>query len=73
MVTVRRRQPAPAVPLTLTSPVSDLPNCSATNVKALDRLGIRTVKDLLLNLPFGWESFTEVGGVGSLEPNVPAT
>ncbi|MBJ7605177.1 MAG: ATP-dependent DNA helicase RecG [Candidatus Dormibacteraeota bacterium] len=72
-VTVRRRQPAPAVPLTLRSPVSDLPNCAASSVKALDRLGIRTVSDLLRNLPFGWESFSEVAGVGSLEPNVPAT
>lgn len=73
VVAVRRRQAAPAVPLTLDSPVADLPSCSTAAARALERLGVHTVRDLLVTLPFGWESFGEVESVQGLQPSVPAT
>jgi len=41
--------------------------------KNLKKLGIETVRDLLLALPFGWETYEEAAAVSSLSPGVQAT
>lgn len=47
-------------------PLSELPKARASEVKAFHRLGLSTVRDLLLHLPFGWESYGEPVAVRSL-------
>ncbi|HET7338480.1 MAG TPA: ATP-dependent DNA helicase RecG [Candidatus Dormibacteraeota bacterium] len=69
-------------PQTLDSPVQKLHEVGAVNAKRLAKLGIETIRDLLLTLPFGWESFggptriadlrvgqqaTVIGKVGSIQ------
>ena len=44
---------------TLQTPVTELPKVRPVEVTALRRLGITTVGDLLLHLPYGWESYGE--------------
>ena len=44
---------------TLQTPVTELPKIRPVEVTALRRLGITTVGDLLLHLPYGWESYGE--------------
>ncbi|MDQ6691942.1 MAG: ATP-dependent DNA helicase RecG [Candidatus Dormibacteraeota bacterium] len=55
---------APA--LHLESLLSDLPKVRASEVRAFERLGLKTVNDLLLHLPSGWESYGEPVPVGGL-------
>ncbi len=59
--------------LTLASPVSELPGVSATHARRLERLGIATVQDLLLDLPFDWESYEDVALVGQARAGTRAT
>jgi ATP-dependent DNA helicase RecG len=59
-------------PLSLDSSASDLPRCTAADVRRLHRLGIDTVRDLLLHLPFGLEEFEEAR-VAQLHPEQRAT
>jgi len=42
---------------TLLTPVTELPKIRPVEIHALRRMGIETVGDLLLHLPFRWESF----------------
>jgi RecG-like helicase len=49
-----RARPTPA--LRLDSPVSEQAHATASDAKRLHSLGFQTVRDLLLHLPFGWES-----------------
>jgi ATP-dependent DNA helicase RecG len=62
-----------AGPLRLDSPVERLPRVTATEVKLLRRLGLETVRDLLLHLPFGWDSFGGPTAVAQLPPGQQAT
>src|SRR2546427_13143134 len=68
--TFPRKEPAG---LRLDSPVSDLPRCSVAEARRLQKLGLRTVRDLLLHLPFGWEDFGENVVVSELRPGERAT
>ena len=61
------------MPLTLASPVSELPGVSATHARRLERLGVATVQDLLLDLPFEWESYEDVALVGQARVGTRAT
>ncbi|MDQ6773282.1 MAG: hypothetical protein M3024_09865, partial [Candidatus Dormibacteraeota bacterium] len=61
------RRPA-AVPLHLDSPMTDLPRCGTAHARDLDRLGIRTVRDLLSTLPYELSDFGEPGRVEGLRP-----
>src|SRR6266545_3005195 len=54
-------------PLSLDAPVSALPRVTAADVRLLRKLRVSTVRDLLLNLPVGWES--EVTPVADLAVN----
>src|SRR5207249_4466966 len=59
--------------LSLDSPVSSLPRCSGPDARRLQRLGVRTARDLLLYLPFGWEDFGEGLAISELLPGQRAT
>jgi ATP-dependent DNA helicase RecG len=62
-----------AATLGLDSPVSALPRCTTAEVKRLEKLELRTVSDLLFNLPFGWEDFGRGVVVSELRPGERAT
>jgi ATP-dependent DNA helicase RecG len=68
-----RAAAAPRPPLRLDSPVDELPRVRTTEVKLLRRLGLQTVRDLLLHLPFGWESYGGPASIADLPLDVPAT
>jgi ATP-dependent DNA helicase RecG len=53
--------------------VSALPKIKDPDVKRLFKLGIETIRDLLLALPFGWETYGDPVAVASLSPGVQAT
>src|SRR6266851_3370770 len=58
--------PVLALPRALDAPVASIPKLYASDAKRLARLGIVTVRDLLLTLPFDWETYgapTEVAGI----------
>ena len=50
-----------------------LPKIKPADVNNLKKLGIGTIRDLLLELPFGWETYGEPAAVSSLTPGVQAT
>ncbi len=61
------------LPRALDAPVSALPKVKPADVKRLSKLGIDTIRDLLLTLPFDWEAYGEPVGVASLSAGVQAT
>ena len=60
-------------PRALDAPISNLPDLGPANAKRLSKLGIETVRDLLLTLPFGWETYGETVAVAALSPGIQAT
>ncbi|HEV2034387.1 MAG TPA: ATP-dependent DNA helicase RecG [Candidatus Dormibacteraeota bacterium] len=60
-------------PLTLGAPVTALPKVGPADVKRLAKLGIATVADLLLTLPFGWDEYGEPVSVDELDDGKQAT
>jgi ATP-dependent DNA helicase RecG len=50
-----------------------VPDIGSANEKRLNKLGIETVRDLLMTLPFGWETYGDAVAVSSLSPGVQAT
>ncbi|MGH7762861.1 MAG: ATP-dependent DNA helicase RecG [Candidatus Dormibacteraceae bacterium] len=61
------------LPRTLDAPVSALPRVLAPDARRLSRLGIETIRDLLLTLPFGWDIYGAPAAIASLAPGVQAT
>ncbi len=61
------------LPRTLDALVSSLPRVTAPDVKRLEKLGISTIRDLLLTLPFDWETYGSPAAVSELEPGRQAT
>ena len=59
--------------LGLNSPVVDVPDVGPTNSARLAKLGIRTVRDLLLHLPFDWDEYGEPTAVAALVDGKQAT
>jgi len=59
--------------MTLESPVASLPKVKPADQKRLVALGVRTVRDLLLQLPFGWEEFGDPKPVAELADGSLAT
>jgi ATP-dependent DNA helicase RecG len=53
--------------------VSALPDIGKTNAERLDKLGIETIRDLLLTLPFGWETYGGPAPIDSLIVGTQAT
>jgi ATP-dependent DNA helicase RecG len=60
-------------PRALDAPVSNLRDIGDANAKRLKKLGIETVRDLLLNLPFDWETYGAPAAVASLTVGVQAS
>jgi len=56
----------------LDAPVDILKNLGPTNAARFEKLGIRTVRDLLLALPFGWEEYTPAP-IAALQPGKQAS
>ena len=61
------------LPRTVDAPVSALPKFTAPDAKRLGKLGVKSIRDLLMMLPFGWESYGEPTPVSALLPGVQAT
>ena len=59
--------------LALDSPVAELPRVKPLDQRRLAGLGIRTVRDLLLHMPFGWEEFGDPKTVAELTDGTLAT
>src|SRR5690242_19991321 len=59
--------------LTLASSVSELPKVKPLDQRRLKLLGIQTVRELLLHLPFEWERFGEPKPVAELRVGALAT
>src|ERR1700730_16140067 len=59
--------------LGLDSPVAAIPKIGPADSKRLARLSIATVRDLLLDLPFGWNEYGEPVAVADLEDGAQAT
>jgi len=57
----------------LDQPVSELPKVRAAELKALQRLGLATVRDLLLHLPFDWEAYGTPVPIRAVLPGAQAT
>jgi ATP-dependent DNA helicase RecG len=57
----------------LSSPVSDVPKVGPVDATRLAKLGIVTVRDLLLTLPFGWDQYGEPTPVSQLLDGRQAT
>ena len=64
--------PILGLPRSLDASVDTLKSIGPTNAARLAKLGIRTVRDLLLTLPFGWESY-ESAQLDTLVPGRPAS
>src|ERR1700682_6723369 len=61
------------LPRTLDAPVSQLRDLGEPTAKRLPKLAIETIRDLLLALPFDWETYGEPVGVDSLVVGTQAT
>src|SRR5438309_917221 len=61
------------LPRALDASVEQLPNVGPLNAKRLAKLGIKTVRDLLLTLPFGFETYGGPTEIATLEPGTQAT
>src|SRR6266849_7593341 len=59
--------------LALDSPVKELPKVKPLDQRRLVALGISTVRDLLLHLPFDWDQFGDPKAVADLEDGTLAT
>ncbi|MEA2656501.1 MAG: ATP-dependent helicase RecG, partial [Chloroflexota bacterium] len=59
--------------LGLSSPVIEIPKVGPTDASRLAKLGIETVRDLLLHLPFGWDEYGEPTAVAQLTDGKQAT
>jgi ATP-dependent DNA helicase RecG len=61
------------LPRTLDAPVSALPKIKPADVKRLGKLGVVTIRDLLLTLPFDWEAYGAPAEVSQLTPGRQAS
>lgn len=61
------------LPRTLDAAVAALPKVKPADVKRLAKLGILTIRDLLLTLPFDWETYGAPAEVSLLVPGQQAT
>jgi ATP-dependent DNA helicase RecG len=61
------------LPRTLDAPVSALRKVKPADVKRLAKLGVVTIRDLLLTLPFDWEAYGAPAEVSQLSPGRQAS
>ena len=62
-----KRPAAAAKPLTLTSPVADIPGVGKQNATAFRRLELRTVEDLLYHFPHRYDDFSQQKQISDLQ------
>ncbi len=55
------------------APVQFLKGCGAARAQLLEKLGVRTVRDLLFFFPRQYDDLTELRAIGELEEGQPAT
>ena len=60
------------LPRTLDALVEQLPDVGKANAGRLNKLGIQTVRDLLLTLPYGWDTYTP-SPISALIPGAQAS
>src|SRR5947209_4057242 len=61
------------LPRGLDAPVDQLPEIGSKYSKLLAKVGVKTIRDLLLTLPFGWETYGTPVTVANLTPGMQAT
>ena len=61
------------LPHNLDASVDKLPDVGPTNAKRLSKLGIESIRDLLLTLPFGWQTYGDPADVAGLRDGQQAT
>src|SRR6476660_3145469 len=61
------------LPRTLDASIKGLPQVTAPDVQRMARLGVKSIRDLLMYLPFGWETYGSPTGVETLRPGQQAT
>ncbi len=61
------------LPRTLDASVEHVPKVGPANAKRLSMLGVETVRDLLLMLPYAWESYGSPTEIKSLRDGMQAT
>ena len=61
------------LPNTVDASVSKLPDIGPKAERLLRKLGIATIRDLLLTLPFGWETYGGPTPIAQLTPGAQAT
>ncbi len=59
--------------LTLTTPLNDLSGFGPSRVELLARLGLHTVRDLLLNFPRDYEDLSDLRTIEDLEEGIPCS
>ncbi len=57
----------PALPITLDSPLEQLPNIGKVTAQSFRRLGVRTVRDLLYHFPHRYDDYTSQKQIAELE------
>jgi ATP-dependent DNA helicase RecG len=65
--------PIVVLPNTLDAPVTALPKVKAPDGPRLAKLGVRSIRDLLLTLPFDWETYGAPAAVAGLVDGRQAT
>jgi ATP-dependent DNA helicase RecG len=60
------------LPNTLDASVATLPDVGPVNARRLEKLGSRTIRDLLLTLPYGWDAYTP-SSIADLVPGTQAS
>jgi ATP-dependent DNA helicase RecG len=59
--------------MTLNTPISDLSRVGKTTAAKLQKLGLRTVEDLIYYFPFRYEDYSQIKQVSELKSNEPVT
>ena len=61
------------LPRTLDAPVETVKDVGPQGAKRLAKVGVKTVRDLLLTLPFGWETYGDPLPISRVQPGSQAT
>src|SRR5918911_5006368 len=54
--------------LTVDSPVRALPQVKPADARNLEKLGVHTIRDLLMQLPRDWEAYRPVASLAEVRP-----
>ena len=65
--------PVLLLPRTLDASVETVKDVGPQGAKRLAKLGVKTVRDLLLTLPFGWETYGDPLPISRVQPGAQAT